>query len=34
MFKPVEILIALGALLIASGVAVIALVPPREVRFA
>jgi len=33
MFKPVEILIALGALLIATGFAVLALVPPREVGF-
>jgi len=34
MFKPVEILIALGALLIATGVAVLALVPPREMGLA
>jgi uncharacterized membrane protein len=29
-FKRVEILIALGALLIATGVAVLALVPPQR----
>jgi len=34
MFKLVEILIALGALLIATGFAVLALVRPREVGFA
>jgi hypothetical protein len=34
MFKPVEFLVALGALLIATGVAVLALTPPREVGFA
>ena len=35
MFKPVETLIALGALLIATGVAVLALVPPpREMGLA
>jgi hypothetical protein len=34
MFKRVEILVGLGALLLASGVAVLALVPPREVGVA
>jgi hypothetical protein len=34
MFKCVEILIAVGALLIATGVAVLAFVPPREAGFA
>jgi len=34
MFSRVEILIALGTLLIATGVAVLTLVPPREVGLA
>jgi len=34
MFKRVEILLGLGTLLIATGVAVLALVPPRKVGLA
>jgi hypothetical protein len=33
-FERVEILIAVGVVLIATGIAVLALVPPREVGFA
>jgi hypothetical protein len=34
MFEPMEILVALGALLIATGVALLRLVPQREVGLA